>query len=178
MSSFCSYNVPVASYTYKNVHYRAIADGADYSKGDVICQIMQISEATMQPTGLSLWYNVSTVSTIATPAPADLTSVSGYRVVLSSQTLALNTQTAQALTVPAGANYAEISVLDNDIILRVDGVTPTITPVPIGVRQSDGCNFTLSSEDELNNLMVRELANGQDARIFVTYYCVFGSLGV
>jgi len=170
------YNKPIPKYFNKATYYRALEDGAGFSKGDIICRVQQMDEATLQPTGVENWSNVDTGLALAA-APVvgvDVEALDSKRVLLTSETLTTGNAAAGLAAIPANANHAEIQVLDNDVVFTVDGATtPVSNPAPLGVMQADCQIFELESADEIANFNVQNLDAGANARLYVQYYCQF-----
>lgn len=166
---------------YADEFYRANTAGTGFADGDVIRRTAQIDPATGLETSIVNYYNVTQDAAITTvPNAADIDPLGGFREVLTSETITIDaTAGGVALTtIPATANHAEIHVLDNDIILTLDGTTVPVgngSATPIGFRQANGQFFELESRTELVNFLGMRLASAGDGRIYVQYYRVFGN---
>lgn len=83
--------------------------------------------------------------------------------VLGSQELTL-TAAAQALTVPAGATYAEVQVQGGDARVRYDGTAPTATT---GILWTDGESWSVDTAAELSAL--RLITASGTPKVFAVY---------
>ena len=177
MAIFSNYSPSATSsvaFDYSQEFYRVITAGTGTAAGDVIRRHAQVNEATGVETGLVNWYNVSQDAVLGTaPTAADINALDSYRNKLGSQVLTVDaTIGGVSLTVPAGANHAEIHVWDADVVFTLDGATaPTAT---VGIRQADGQLFELEGVSELTNAAFLRLG-ATDARIYVEYSTVYSN---
>ena len=178
------FSVPSPSFMYETTYYRALVDDAantEYVKGDILLLSEQVDEATLLPTGVVKWKNVDTGVAITLPfagtVGTDVEALDNKRVSLSpAETLVVSSTAVSLGAVPAGANHAEVHVLDAAIILTYDGATAPVgngAAAPIGIRQGNGQVFELESADEIANFSAMRLDGATDARIYVEYTCQF-----
>jgi hypothetical protein len=102
----------------------------------------------------------------------------GFRQLIGSEVLTVSSVATGLATIPPGANLAEIHVLDNPVVSRLDGTPPTGNgATPVGRRAEDGAYFELEERDEINNFSVVRLNGnpGSDARLYVEYFFQCGS---
>lgn len=100
--------------------------------------------------------------------PVNVTGSGGSRSNVGTGTIiTVTSAVAVGLTVPAGANQADISILDDSatVIVRTDGVAPTNSPI-VGHRLRD--NFTVESLDELNGFNAIAFPN-ETVRLYVEF---------
>lgn len=177
MAVFSSFPVPATTYSYLVTYYRALTAGTGYAVGDVLRETTQINANTGAPTGTKVWYNVDQDAAVATaPAVADIEALDKNRIVLSSATLTVSNAKAGVsfASPPADANHAEVHVWDADVVITLDGATPTTTGA--GFRQGNGQTFELESKEEITKLKALRLGS-TDAKLFVTYFRVYGDSG-
>lgn len=178
------FQVPSPSFMYESTYYRVLADDAvngEYKKGDILLLSEQVDEATLVPTGVVKWKNVDTSVLITLPfvgvVGTDVEALDNKRVVLSpAEVLTVSSTAVSLAAIPAGANHAEVHVLDAAVIYTYDGATAPVgngAAAPLGVRQGNGQIFELESADEIANFSVMRLDGATDARIYVEYTCQF-----
>ena len=182
-----NYNKAELKVITKTAKYRAFADGTDFSKGDILCRVYQLDAETLQPTGVETWTNNDT-GVVLGAVPVYGTEVKAFdekdRIDLGSETVVLTAGDASAnpLTVPAGANLAEVSVVavdavngvGGDVLIDVEAVDNTATP-QVGHPINCGGKFELESSEELANFQAQVLdATGDNSALHVSYFCQFG----
>ena len=95
--------------------------------------------------------------------------------------LSHSTLTAGAgLTVPAGANHAELHVFDADgIVYTLDGTKAAgVSGAPTtGFRINSGGSFELESADEMGNFLANSLNAGPDASVTGALYVEYFNFG-
>lgn len=89
---------------------------------------------------------------------------SSFGRVLSSETIAQDAVTAGALTVPAAARSAFVTMGDNPVRFRSDGTNPTTS---VGHYVAANGNLELFG-DEMSQ--IRFISTTSTSNIFVTYY--------
>lgn len=90
-----------------------------------------------------------------------------YRTPKGLQTLTVTNASASALTVPAGANMAIISVEGNSIRFRDDGTAPTTS---IGVIVNPGSTLELHDVVLLKAIQLIAVDNSASAVINASFY--------
>ncbi len=178
MAIFDPYPIARVSYKYITTFYRASANGALYTEGDILRETAQIDEATGQPTGVTSWYNVDTDIVMAIPpVDTEIESLDASRIALTAVPLTVSNAAAGVAlpSIPSNANYAEVHVWDADVVFTLDGTAPTTTGN--GFRQANGQTFELESADEIAKFKGLRLG-ANDAKLWVQYYRVFPAVGM
>jgi len=99
----------MVDYETRTSTYQAIANGAGYSIGDIIVRYDIIDVAT-QTLAAEMWFNQTLQTTIAAPAPGDLTPISA-----PSGVTVLNGPLGAAVNIQDGGNSITVDANDLDI---------------------------------------------------------------
>lgn len=154
--------------------YRCLKDGTGFVKGDIL-KLVQCIDPTTGTVSSEYWYNEDTNTVVATPPvlPTEAEALDNKRMLLGDESVKFAWKNISTLTIPSGANHAEIHVINGDVLFTVAGTAPAPGAVPIGYRQRNGATFELESLDELNGFQGTALNDGGAGIFYVTYFCEF-----
>ncbi len=153
--------------------YYAISSSPEWQPCDVLCRSIAV-DASGDENGVATWRN-TTQGTVLLTIPVIGTDTvpvfTGLRSLVGSETLNVSGNPTGFAAIPPGANLAEVHVLDNAVISRLDGTPPTGNGslAPVGRRANDGAYFELEERDEIQQFSVIRLGGlpTSDARLFV-----------
>jgi len=126
--------LPGVDYETRTSTYQAIANGAGYSIGDIIVRydIIDVATSTLAST---IWYNQTLQTTIAAPAPADLTPISAPSGV-------------NVLNGPLGA---AVNIQDGGNSITVDATALDIRTLTFATDAVDVSGSTVKLQDSAGN---------------------------
>lgn len=174
MAVFNDFPVAAPSFGFVTSYYRALVDGAEYEEGQILRATAQFDTATGQLTGIVTWFNLDAGTAMMAPPAnqADVGALDNSRIILGTEALFVTAVADPLGGIPPSANYAEAHVWNADVVVTVDGTTPSAA-TGNGFRQANGQMFALESREELEGFQAVRLG-AADAKIYLTYFRVFG----
>lgn len=119
--------LPGVDYETRTTMYQATANGPGYSIGDIIIRydIIDVATSTLSAT---IWFNQTTQTAIAAPAPANITPVSA-----PSSVTVINGVGGAAVNIQDGGNSITIDALALDVALSTRASSADITALSAAI---------------------------------------------